>query len=141
MVIAGLWFEIYIGEEDLCNAQRLLTSRLHFTVHAGSVALPGAQDGELTANSGSLKAKLGAAVRDWKAKHREKKGASTSVDTAVQAEASADLNKGCQSRGWALRPYRVAQPPPLKSLRCGLPSPKYPSDHISLVADFSISRH
>ena len=109
-------------------------------MHAGSAVLPGAQDGEQSASSSGLKTKLGAAVRDWKAKHREKKEASAAVAAAVHAEVSADPSKGVQSRGWVLRPYRVAQPPPLKSLRCGLPSPKYPSDHISLIADFSISR-
>ena len=43
-----------------------------------------------------------------------------------------------KSQGWRLTPVRVAQPPPLSSLRCGLPSPKYPSDHISLVVDFRV---
>lgn len=80
-------------------------------------------------------------MRDWKAKHREKTEASASkADTASQAQPPAALNEGSQSRGWVLRPYRVAQPPPLKSLRCGLPSPKYPSDHISLIAEFSMSK-
>ena len=39
--------------------------------------------------------------------------------------------------GWALVPTRVAMVPPLRSLRSGLPAPEYPSDHISLVAEFS----
>ena len=107
---------------------------------ACSGAASGAQDGKQTAEGGSLKAKLGAAVRDWKAKHKEKAEASAPKDTAIQAEASAPQYEESQSRGWVLRPYRVAHPPPLKSLRCGLPSPKYPSDHISLIADFSMSR-
>lgn len=108
--------------------------------YAGTAASSGAQHGKQTADGSSLKAKLGAAVRDWKAKHKEKAEASVPKDTAVQAEASAPLYEEHQSRGWVLNPYRVAHPPPLKSLRCGLPSPKYPSDHISLIADFSMSR-
>lgn len=39
--------------------------------------------------------------------------------------------------GWELVPTRVAMVPPLRNLRCGLPAPEYPSDHISLVAEFS----
>ena len=63
-----------------------------------------------------------------------------SEDTASQAGPSVAICEEQQSGGWMLKPYRVAQPPPLRSLRCGLPSPKYPSDHISLIADFCISR-
>lgn len=32
-------------------------------------------------------------------------------------------------------------PPPLESLHCGLPSPEWPSDHISLLANFTIDFH
>ncbi len=121
------------------HVQSLLSLTID-SMHAGSGAASGAQDGKQTPDGSSLKAKLGAAVRDWKAKHKEKAVASTPRDTAVQAEASAPPYEEHESRGWVLKPYRVAHPPPLKSLRCGLPSPKYPSDHISLIADFSMSR-
>ena len=40
--------------------------------------------------------------------------------------------------GWELVPTRVAMVPPLRSLHSGLPAPDYPSDHISLVAEFSV---
>ncbi|BDA48472.1 probable protein angel homolog 2 at N-terminal half [Coccomyxa sp. Obi] len=39
---------------------------------------------------------------------------------------------------WELVPMRVAMVPPLRSLRCGLPAPEFPSDHISLVTEFSV---
>lgn len=42
-----------------------------------------------------------------------------------------------QDCGGELVPTRVAVMPGLGSLRCGLPAPEYPSDHISLVAEFS----
>jgi mRNA deadenylase 3'-5' endonuclease subunit Ccr4 len=38
-----------------------------------------------------------------------------------------------------LRPVRVLQPPPLRTLRGGLPSPAWGSDHVSLVADFELA--
>jgi hypothetical protein len=33
----------------------------------------------------------------------------------------------------------VLQPPPLRTLRGGLPSPAWGSDHVSLVADFELA--
>ena len=41
--------------------------------------------------------------------------------------------------GWRLEPVGVLLPPPLETLHCALPSPAWPSDHISLVADFSLT--
>ena len=41
---------------------------------------------------------------------------------------------------WELLPLRVVHVPPLSALRGGLPAPEYPSDHISLIADFSSRR-
>ena len=37
---------------------------------------------------------------------------------------------------WELAATRVALVPPLSAMRGGMPSPDYPSDHISLVAEF-----
>lgn len=37
-----------------------------------------------------------------------------------------------------LRPLQVLQPPPLQTLKHGLPSIHWPSDHVSLLADFEI---
>ncbi|GAB4817059.1 hypothetical protein N2152v2_004105 [Parachlorella kessleri] len=39
---------------------------------------------------------------------------------------------------FALRPLGVLQPPSLQSLATGLPSGAWPSDHVSLVADFAL---
>jgi hypothetical protein len=44
------------------------------------------------------------------------------------------------AEAWELLPMRVVHVPPLSVLRCGLPAPEYPSDHISLIADFSSRR-
>ena len=41
---------------------------------------------------------------------------------------------------WELLPARVVHVPPQSALRCGLPAPGYPSDHISLIADFTSRR-
>ncbi len=38
----------------------------------------------------------------------------------------------------ALKPLRVFQPPPLRTMHTGLPSLMWPSDHLSLIADFAI---
>ena len=35
-------------------------------------------------------------------------------------------------------PCRVLLPPPLQSLRCGLPSPEWPSDHVSILVEFAL---
>lgn len=48
---------------------------------------------------------------------------------------------GCLQAGeLTLTPHSVLLPPPLESLHCGLPSPEWPSDHISLMARFVIAR-
>jgi hypothetical protein len=41
---------------------------------------------------------------------------------------------------WELVPTRVVLMPQLSSLRRGLPAAEYPSDHISLVAEFDVRR-
>lgn len=41
----------------------------------------------------------------------------------------------------ALIPTAVLLPPPLESLHCGLPSPEWPSDHISLLTKFTLRVH
>ena len=41
---------------------------------------------------------------------------------------------------FSLRAARVLLPPDFASLYCGLPSPEYPSDHISLLAEFDVLR-
>jgi hypothetical protein len=91
------------------------------------------EDAELAA--AGAQSKLGATVKDWKAKQREK----TDAAVAKQSEEAATPD-GAPDKAprWVLRPKRVVQPPPLSSLRCGLPSPKYPSDHISLIAEFAM---
>ncbi|KAK9835122.1 hypothetical protein WJX84_011986, partial [Apatococcus fuscideae] len=43
-----------------------------------------------------------------------------------------------EMEGLRLRPRRALLPPPLDSLHCGLPSPTWPSDHISLLCDFQM---
>ncbi len=43
-----------------------------------------------------------------------------------------------QMEGIQIRPRRALLPPPLDSLHCGLPSPAWPSDHISLLCDFQM---
>ena len=100
-----------------------------------------AADREQARPNDSLEAKLSAAVSDWKAKQKQKP--KPPVDTAKDLSGRGPLSEqrrvpegGTKSQDWQLVPVRVAQPPPLSSLRCGLPSPKYPSDHISLVVDF-----
>jgi len=40
--------------------------------------------------------------------------------------------------GWRLLPLAVLQPPPVQTLNCSLPSPAWPSDHISLVCDYAL---
>lgn len=42
-----------------------------------------------------------------------------------------------QSLSYGLKPRRVLLVPPLEVLHCGLPSPQWPSDHVSIVADFN----
>jgi mRNA deadenylase 3'-5' endonuclease subunit Ccr4 len=37
-----------------------------------------------------------------------------------------------------LKPLRVFQPPPLRTMHNGLPSFMWPSDHLSLIADFAL---
>ncbi|KAL4513210.1 hypothetical protein Ndes2437B_g08253 [Nannochloris sp. 'desiccata'] len=39
-----------------------------------------------------------------------------------------------------LKPLRVFQPPPLRTIQTGLPSVMWPSDHLSLIADFVIQQ-
>ncbi len=39
---------------------------------------------------------------------------------------------------WRLLPTAVLQPPPLETLHCALPSPAWPSDHVSLVCDYAL---
>lgn len=43
-------------------------------------------------------------------------------------------------KGTTLLPTRTLVPPPLEHLYCGLPSPEWQSDHMSLVTDFSVQR-
>lgn len=43
-------------------------------------------------------------------------------------------------QGTTLSPTRTLLPPPLEHLYCGLPSPEWQSDHMSLVTDFSVQR-
>lgn len=45
-----------------------------------------------------------------------------------------------QAGNWSLEPTAVLLPPPLESLHCGLPSPEWPSDHISLLAIFQVQK-
>ncbi len=107
---------------------------------AGAEASVGTQDSTQAADDSAFRSKLGAAVKDWKVKQRVKPDISASKETVNQAESSVPpgQGEGSGSQSWVLKPFRVALPPPLQSLRCGLPSPKYPSDHISLIADFSM---
>ena len=44
-----------------------------------------------------------------------------------------------QAGNLTLTPTSVLLPPPIESLHCGLPSPEWPSDHISLLASFTIA--
>ena len=43
-------------------------------------------------------------------------------------------------KGTTLVPTKTLVPPPLEHLYCGLPSPEWQSDHMSLVTDFSVQR-
>eukprot|EP00887_Chlorella_sp_A99_P001011 scaffold5.g1011.t1 len=43
------------------------------------------------------------------------------------------------SGDWSMRPLGVLLPPPVQTLRCGLPNHQWPSDHVCLVADFELS--
>ena len=43
-------------------------------------------------------------------------------------------------KGTTLLPTKTLVPPPLEHLYCGLPSPEWQSDHMSLVTDFSVRR-
>ena len=64
-------------------------------------------------------------------------GGPVQTPTVDRATAEADTTHGhdatCAS---LLRAVRVLLPPPLDSLHCGLPSPEWASDHISLLVDF-----
>jgi hypothetical protein len=44
------------------------------------------------------------------------------------------------SETYALHPRRVLQPPPLHTLSTGMPCGAWPSDHVSLVCDFVITK-
>ncbi|KAK9842562.1 hypothetical protein WJX81_006229 [Elliptochloris bilobata] len=57
---------------------------------------------------------------------------------ADAAEPSPD--PGPDAPAFTLRAARVLLPPDFASLYCGLPSPEWPSDHISLLAEFEVAR-
>lgn len=50
---------------------------------------------------------------------------------------AAAMSGGQGAPAWELVATRVALAPPLSAMRGGMPSPEYPSDHISLVAEFT----
>lgn len=68
--------------------------------------------------------------------NQSQNGAGSQAESASAASSGAPGGPG--SDEWELFPMRVAMVPPLRSLRCGLPAPEYPSDHISLVAEFAV---
>ena len=114
-------------------------SKVYSLCSSAGVNVSEAADREQAGPKDSLEAKLSAAVSDWKAKQKQKPpvGAAKGLpERASLDEKRRAAEGGLKGRDWQLTPVRVAQPPPLSSLRCGLPSPKYPSDHISLVVDF-----
>jgi hypothetical protein len=47
-------------------------------------------------------------------------------------------NLGAAAARFALRPLSVLQPPSLQTLHTGMPCGAWPSDHVSLVADFAL---
>jgi hypothetical protein len=67
-------------------------------------------------------------------------GASPAAEQAeglVRASSGAAAGSGGGALpDWELVATRVALVPPLSAMRGGMPSPDYPSDHISLVAEF-----
>ena len=122
----------------------VLKAEIYSVCLSAGVNVSETADREQAGPKDSLEAKLSAAVSDWKAKQKQK----PPVGAAKSLPGKGSLNEerraaegGPKGRGWKLTPVRVAQPPPLSSLRCGLPSPKYPSDHISLVVDFRMLEH
>ena len=52
--------------------------------------------------------------------------------------AEGDAAEAAGGGRYALRPLSVLLPPSLQSLRTGLPAGAWPSDHVSLVADFAV---
>ena len=58
----------------------------------------------------------------------------------MAVSSSGAVAAGSRGGAWELCPVRVLHVPPLSALRGGLPAPEYPSDHISLIADFSSRR-
>ena len=50
------------------------------------------------------------------------------------------LAAGLGAPAFSLRAARVLLPPDFESLYCGLPSPEFPSDHISLLVEFDVRR-
>lgn len=52
----------------------------------------------------------------------------------AEDDSGATEGQGCLT----LEPLRVFQPPPLRTMHTGLPSVTWPSDHLSLIADFAI---
>jgi hypothetical protein len=55
-----------------------------------------------------------------------------------EAEAAGQEHGEQPVRQVTLHPVAVLRPPPLRTLRCSLPDGRWPSDHISLVADFVV---
>ncbi|KAL4425811.1 hypothetical protein ABPG75_009827 [Micractinium tetrahymenae] len=45
---------------------------------------------------------------------------------------------GSEAAPWRLLPVATLCPPPAETLHCALPSPAWPSDHISLVCDYAL---
>ena len=58
--------------------------------------------------------------------------------TPDSGNSSSTATSKAPSGGWRVQPLAVLMPPPLQGLRTGLPSHAWPSDHVSLVADFMV---
>lgn len=110
-----------------------LESHVHVSVYGNSVDMLDSRKGEdLCSTEGQPDRGSGCQLEPTQSRN----GASSEVESASATSSCAPGEPG--SNEWELVPTRVAMVPPLRSLRCGLPAPEYPSDHISLVADFSV---
>ncbi|CAL8463659.1 g3193 [Coccomyxa elongata] len=110
-----------------------LESHVHVSAHENIADMSDCRRGDDLCNSESQPdGKSGSHLEPSQSQN----GAGSQAESASAASSGAPGEPG--SDEWELLPMRVAMVPPLRSLRCGLPAPEYPSDHISLVAEFAV---
>lgn len=65
-------------------------------------------------------------------------GSSGAPGGSADAASGSQVPQQGEAPRFTLRPLSVLQPPPLQSLRTGMPCGAWPSDHVSLLADFAL---